>query len=91
MNRKHRILIMVVAIVTTSYMVYSAFYLRTLGYANITGHLNSFLFWDQVARWGILAFVGASGLIAVRDQMKKAVPFYLIFFMMNLVIPTFFR
>lgn len=91
MNRKHRTLITIVAIVTTIYMVYSAFYMRALGYANITGHLNSFLLWDNIARWTILSFVGICGLVAIRDQMKKTVPFYLVFFMMNLVIPTFFR
>lgn len=91
MNRKHRTLITIVAILTTIYMVFNAFYEYLYGYFNIHGELSSFLTTANLIWWFILIVVALCGLTAVRDQAKKIIPFYLIFFLMNLLSPYIFR
>ena len=90
MTKKHRLLIAAIAVLTLFHMIFCAFYGRLYGYFNLEGQLQSFLTTTAIIRGLLLIGIAISGLISLKDKASKTTPFYLIFFLFNLIIPFIF-
>lgn len=91
MEKKHRYLITVITILTLIHMVFCTFYPRIYGYFNTQDLLPSFLTVLLVIRVLFFAGVAFCGFLAIKDRSNKVLPFYLILFFFNLIIPAIFR
>ena len=91
MTKKHRLLIAAIAILTLLHMVFCAFYSRLYGYFNLQDNLRLFLLATLIFRGIFLAVIAISGFIILNDKASKVTPFYLIFFLFNLIIPFVFN
>lgn len=91
MTKKHRKFLAVILIVTILHLLFCGFYQQIYGYFNLQGGLMPFLTITQLMRIIFLIFIGIGGLLSLREQVKKALPFYLAFFLFNLVIPFIFQ
>lgn len=91
MEKKHRYLITIITVLTFVHMAFCTFYPTLSAYFNTHDHLRSFLTAVQLIRAVFLTGIAFSGFIAIKDRAKKIVPFYLVLFLFNLVIPFIFR
>lgn len=91
MDKKHRYLITVITILTFVHMVFCTFYPRIYGYFNTQDLLPTFLTVLLVIRIAFFAGIAFCGFLALRDRSNKILPFYLVLFFFNLIIPAIFR
>ena len=91
MEKKHRYLITIITVLTFVHMVFCTFYPTLTAYFNTHGQLRGFLTVVQLTRALFLTGTAFGGFLAVKDRAKKIVPFYLILFLFNLIIPFIFR
>ncbi|WP_455326568.1 hypothetical protein [Enterococcus saigonensis] len=91
MTKKHRLLIAVVTVLTLFHMIFCAFYNRLYGYFNLQDTLQLFLTTTFILRGALLVIIAILGLVSLNDHDSKVTPFYLIFFLFNLIIPFIFN
>ncbi|MEG2944582.1 MAG: hypothetical protein RR813_06955 [Enterococcus sp.] len=91
MTKKHRLLIALITVLTLFHMVFCAFYSRLYGYFNLHDNLQSFLTTILIIRGILLGGIAFAGFISLKDESRKTTPFYLIFFLFNLIIPFVFN
>ncbi len=80
-----------IAFLSLAHLIFSYFYIRMYGYFNLHGHLNSFMTVAWLLRFVIDAYIVICGFFAVREERYKVLPFYLLFFLFNLVLPFIFH
>ncbi|WP_333777817.1 hypothetical protein [Enterococcus thailandicus] len=91
MQKKHTIFMISIAVLTIAHLFFSYFYIRMYGYFNLNGNLNSFLLVSNLFRIVFDLFIIICGFFALREEKMKFLSFYLLFFLINLVLPFIFH
>ncbi|WP_347401447.1 hypothetical protein [Enterococcus sp. DIV0660C] len=91
MQKKHTIFMISIAVLTIVHLIFSYFYIRMYGYFNLNGNLSSFLLVSNLFRIALDLFIIICGFLALREEKMKFLPFYLLFFLVNLVFPFLFH
>ncbi|MFV0557479.1 MAG: hypothetical protein ACK5MW_02420 [Enterococcus sp.] len=91
MNKKHRTLIILITVLTVIHTIFCAYYPWLYGYFNLQDHLAPFLEAVFFSRSAFVCLIAISGFLSIRDKMNRALPFYLIFFLFNLLLPNLFN
>lgn len=80
-----------IAFLSLAHLIFSYFYIRMYGYFNLHGHLNSFMTAAWILRFIIDVYIVICGFFAIREERYKVLPFYLLFFLFNLILPFIFH
>ncbi len=91
MQKKHLFFTISIALLSLLHLLFSYFYVRMYGYFNLTGSLSSFLLAARLFRFAIDAYIIICGFYAIREERLKILPFYLLFFLFNLILPFLFH
>ena len=91
MQKKHFYFTISIALRSVLHLLFSYFYVRMYGYFNLHGNLNSFILISQVFRLALDAYIVLCGFLAIREDKQKLLPFYLLFFLFNLILPFLFH
>ncbi|EOH92308.1 hypothetical protein ACTNBL_04925 [Enterococcus villorum] len=91
MQKKHFYFTISIALLSLLHLLFSYFYVRMYGYFNLHGNLNSFILISQVFRLALDAYIVLCGFLAIREDKQKLLPFYLLFFLFNLILPFLFH
>lgn len=91
MKKKHLYFAISIAILSLVHLLFSYFYVRMYGYFNLHRNLNSFLLVSQILRFVLDAYIIVCSFFAIREEKQKILPFYLLFFLFNLILPFLFH
>ncbi|MGX7163714.1 hypothetical protein [Enterococcus massiliensis] len=91
MTKKHRNFLIGILIFSILHLIFCTFYQRLYGYFNLHQGVQGFVTLTQILRVLFLGAIGIGGFLSLREQVKKAIPFYLAFFLFNLILPFIFR
>ncbi len=91
MKKKHLYFTISIALLSLVHLLFSFFYVRIYGYFNLHGDLSSFVLVSQLFRFALDAYIVVFGFFALREGKQKMVPFYLLFFLFNLILPFLFH
>ncbi|MGM9902860.1 hypothetical protein A5844_001528 [Enterococcus sp. 10A9_DIV0425] len=91
MSKKHKLFMISIAILSVIHLLFSYYYLHLYGHFNLQGNLNSFLLISFILRLLLDLYIVTCGFLAIREDKQKVLPFYLLFFLFNLVLPFLFH
>ncbi|EGP5616910.1 hypothetical protein DUC44_001611 [Enterococcus faecium] len=91
MQKKHLFFTLSIAFLSLAHLIFSYFYIRMYGYFNLHGHLNSFMTAAWILRFIIDVYIVICGFFAIHEERYKVLPFYLLFFLFNLILPFIFH
>ncbi|EGP4991129.1 hypothetical protein VD172_001665 [Enterococcus faecium] len=91
MQKKHLFFTLSIAFLSLAHLIFSYFYIRMYGYFNLHGHLNSFMTAAWILRFIIDVYIVICGFFVIREERYKVLPFYLLFFLFNLILPFIFH
>lgn len=90
MKKKHIILCIVILLLSAVHFFLSIYFLKLYAYFNVQNNLRTFVTAVRVFRYGIYGLTIVSGYLALKDQQRKLILFYLTFFVFNLMLPFLF-
>ncbi|MGG5312040.1 MULTISPECIES: hypothetical protein [unclassified Enterococcus] len=91
MTKKHKSFIISITLLSLVHLLFSFYYLRLYGYFNLHGQLNTFLLLSMILRVVLAVYIVVCGFFAIREEKQKLLPFYLLFFLFNLLLPFLFQ
>ncbi|MDA9461107.1 hypothetical protein B835_994 [Enterococcus mundtii 3F] len=91
MTKKHKLLLISIALFSLIHLLFSFYYLHLYGYFNLHGQLNTFLLLTLILRVVFAGYIVLCGFLAIREEKQKLLPFYLLFFLFNLLLPFLFQ
>ncbi|WP_237558939.1 hypothetical protein [Enterococcus mundtii] len=91
MTKKHKRMIISIALLSLIHLLFSFYYLHLYGYFNLHGQLNTFLLLTLILRVILAGYIILCGFFAIREEKQKLLPFYLLFFLFNLLLPFLFQ
>ena len=91
MKKKHLYFTISIAILSLVHLLFSYFYVRMYGYFNLHVYFNSFVLVSQLLRFVLDAYIIVCSFFAIREEKQKILPFYLLFFLFNLILPFLFH
>ena len=90
MQKKHLYFTISIALLSVLHWLFSYFYIRLYGYFNLQGSLNQFLLFTQVFRFVLNFYIIFCGYVTLREENRKLLLIYLLFFLFNLLLPFLF-
>jgi hypothetical protein len=91
MGKKHLFFMISIAFFSLLHLIFSYYYMRLYGYFNLQGTLSGFVMGSQFLRLILNAYIVICGFLALRENKKRLLPFYLLFFLFNLILPFLFQ
>ncbi|MEY8445877.1 hypothetical protein [Enterococcus ratti] len=91
MQKKYLYFTISMAFLSFLHLLFSYFYMRMYGYFNLHGNLNSFIWTSKLLRFALDVYIILCGFFAIREEKQKILPFYLLFFLFNLILPFLFH
>lgn len=91
MKKKHFYFTISIVFLSLVHLLFSYFYVRMYGYFNLYGSLNSFVLVSQIFRFVLDTYIIVCSFFAIREEKQKLLPFYLLFFLFNLILPFLFH
>ncbi|MFV0560125.1 MAG: hypothetical protein ACK5NA_05365 [Enterococcus sp.] len=91
MKQKHSLFIIGIFILSLIHLIFSFYYVRLYGYFNVEGNVTTFVLLTRIGRFLLDALIVLAGYLAMREGKQRFLPFYLLFFLMNLILPFLFQ